>query len=343
MTTDMCHRRDEEVGSPGAKEPSLEKKGERRKRNGVPTLQISGTSSDRYISAAMHYGSIPFDLPHREYSRFVMRNIEFVIEYFGTQGHPVYIFDHSMANNYLQMIDERIDEMPIIQKYLTGRIASNPFFGHETKHASINFLDNVILKSKISKADAIVFKTARNVIPLQSKNVTRGIGIWLSEWLIKKNNRVNERIWKAIKQRLLIMASDLDALPALNRIPLEHTLNRLPIKIFAIQIQSALRVSKRYDDQRKLDGFARCDIPVLILTSKNDPIARFEPNFYTETDKLAILDITNPQETELFREHLYYMIHPQTTISIIEQFIQSVESKQSSISNVKSWFRELSQ
>lgn len=37
------------------------------------------------------------------------------------------------------------------------------------------------------------------------------------------------------------------------------------------------------------------------------------------------MDITNVKEKEIFREHLFYMIHPQTTIAIINDFIKDVE------------------
>ena len=104
--------------------------------------------SDKYISAAMHYGSIPHALPPKKYSEFVTENINHTVGTLVKLGHPVYIFDHSMANTYLLMISENIEKYDAIKTYLKGRIACNPFFGSETKHATARFMDSVILKSK---------------------------------------------------------------------------------------------------------------------------------------------------------------------------------------------------
>lgn len=278
--------------------------------------------SHKYISAAMHYGSIPYDLPPRKYSDFVAKNINHVVNYFGSKGHPVYIFDHSMANIYMMMINEDLDRYPAIKKYLKGRISSNPFFGQEPKHAAINFMDNVILQSKISIADRVMFTIGRKMIPIQSKSLFRKTSISMAEWLIKSDTMVTNRIWKAIKMRIMVLVSDMDALPALNRIPLEHTLNRLPIKIFAIQIQSALRESKRFDKRDGVDNFKENKIPVLILKSEIDPIAKYVSEAYPIGDGVQVMDITNPNERFIFREHLFYMIHPHTTINIIDHFIE---------------------
>lgn len=278
--------------------------------------------SHKYISAAMHYGSIPYNIRAKHYSQFVVENVNHVVNYFGGKGHSVYIFDHSMANTYMLMLNNQIDNLPGIQKYLKGRISSNPFFGREAKHAATNFLDNVILKSNISTIDKIVFRTAKNLIPIQSKEGFRNTGIRLSKWLIKSDTSINNRIWKAIKQRIMLLVTGMDSLPQLNKIPIEHTLNRLPIKIFAIQIHSALQESKKNDATTKLSGFEKFEIPVLILKSEIDPIAKFVGKNYESCSDVTILDITNYQEKELFREHLYYMIHPHTTIKIIDKFIE---------------------
>lgn len=283
----------------------------------------------KYIAAAMHYGSIPYDLPPKEYSQFVVENINAVVDFFGSKGYPVYIFDHSMANTYMLMINEQIDSLPGIKKYLKGRISSNPFFGQETKYAAEQFIDNVVLRSRISVADRIIFKTVKNIIPFQSKNGARNLGIWTSEWLIKADTKFNDRIWKAIKQRIMTLIGEMDTLPALNRIPLEHTLNRLPIKIFAIQIQSSLKESKKFDHISRLEGFEKHNIPSLILKSSNDPIAKFVSQVYDTGLNITILDITNENENDLFREHLFYMIHPRTTINILDHFIEETENQSS--------------
>lgn len=283
--------------------------------------------SHKYVAAAMHYGSIPFDLPPKEYSHFVMRNIDHVINYFGRKGHSVYIFDHSMANTYLMMMDQEIDKLKGIKKYVKGRISANPFFGQEAKFAATSFLDEVILKSKISMVDRVAFKAARSVIPFESKKGFRKVGILLSEWLIKTDNIINDRIWKAIKQRIMVLVSEMDMLPALNKVPMAHTLNRLPIKIFAIQVQSALRESKKFDDTTRLEGFEKYNIPTMILKSERDPIARFVSTAYDSSPNVDIIDITNIHEQDLFKEHLYYMIQPHTTINILERFIKENEAK----------------
>lgn len=278
--------------------------------------------SHKYISAAMHYGSIPYDLPPREYSKFVAKNINHVVNYFGSKGHPVYIFDHSMANIYMMMINENLEGYPAVKKYVKGRIASNPFFGQEPKHAAQNFLDDVILKSKISLIDKVVFTAVGKAIPFQSKKLFRSSAMNAAEWLIRSDTFVTNRIWKAIKMRIMHIVSDMDALPALNRIPLEHTLNRLPIKIFAIQIQSALRESKRFDHRDGVDNFKANNIPVLILKSEIDPIAKYVKSAYPVDAGVQVMDITNQNERLIFREHLFYMIHPHTTINIIDHFIE---------------------
>ena len=281
--------------------------------------------SGKYISAAMHYGSIPHALPPKKYSEFVTENINHTVEYFGKIGHPVYIFDHSMANIYLLMIIENIQKYKAIKTYLKGRIACNPFFGSETKHATARFVDSVILKSKISVVDKSLFLALRTMRPFETKKGMRYLAIGLTHWLIKSDSTVHNRIWKAIKQRIMVLIADMDMLPELNKIPIEHTLNKLPIKIFAIQIQSALRESKELDKIKTLTGFENNNIPTLVLKSDIDPIAKFVPHLYETSKNTTIIDVTNADEKELFKEHLFYMIHPHTTIDLINQFIKETE------------------
>ena len=66
---------------------------------------LAAIPSHKYIAAAMHYGSIPSELPPSQYSRHIVANIDAVVSHFGSKGHPVYIFDHSMGNIYFLMID----------------------------------------------------------------------------------------------------------------------------------------------------------------------------------------------------------------------------------------------
>ena len=279
----------------------------------------------KYIAAAMHYGSIPHALPPKLYSKFVAKNINHTVGYFGKLGHPVYIFDHSMANTYMLMISENIQKYDAVKTYLKGRIACNPFFGSETKHATARFMDNVILKSKISVVDKSLFLATRTMRPFETKKGMRYLAIGLTHWLIKSDSTIHNRIWKAIKQRIMVLVADMDMLPELNKIPIEHTLNKLPIKIFAIQIQSALRESKELDKIKTLTGFENNNIPTLVLKSDIDPIAKFVPRLYETSSNTAIIDVTNTDEKELFKEHLFYMIHPHTTIDFIDQFIKETE------------------
>lgn len=282
--------------------------------------------SEKYVAAALHYGTVPYDLPKEEYSQFVARNIDHAIGFFGGLGHPVYIFDHSMANTYLRMMDYDIENYPNLKKFLSGRISANPFFGQEAKHAGKNFLDAVILKAKLSAADRVMFTSTSKMIPALSKKAFRNTGIRLANWLIRTDSAINNRIWRAVKERILELVTDMDSLPALNKIPIRHTLNRLPIKIFAIQVYSALTESKRLDMYRGDSGFETNQIPILILKSEIDPIARFVPSIHEHRNNVIIKDITNYKETDIFREHLYYMIHPRDTIKFIDEFIDEVES-----------------
>ena len=81
---------------------------------------LAAIPSHQYIAAAMHYGSIPNNLPISDYSKHIVRNIDAVVSFFGSNGHPVYIFDHSMGNIYFLMIDQAFNELKGIKKYLRG-------------------------------------------------------------------------------------------------------------------------------------------------------------------------------------------------------------------------------
>lgn len=284
--------------------------------------------SHLYIAAAMHYGSIPNDLPPSEYSHHIASNINAVVEYFGANGHPVYIYDHSMGNIYFMMIDRELNQYPAVKKYLRGRIGANPFFGEESKHAILGFLDNVILPA-LSLTKGLAAKTMmitlRGVIPLDSKAGVRKRGIVLSDWLISKESSMRDRIWAAAKERILYLMTNMDSLPHLNRIPIERALNRLPAKVFAIQTHSALEQSKQFDDQKGLVNMPKLNIPVLILKSERDGVARFVPRIY-KGDNIEVMDVTNHHEYDLFREHLYHMVQPQRTSEIIDRFISGIES-----------------
>lgn len=288
---------------------------------------LSIIPSHLYIAAAMHYGSIPNDLPPAEYSHHIASNIDAVVDYFGSKGHPVYIYDHSMGNIYFMMIDREWNKYPAVKKYLRGRIGANPFFGEEAKHATIGFLDNVILPSlKHIKGFAAktMLVTLRRVIPLDSKNGVRKRGIQLSDWLISKESNMRERIWMAAKERILYLMTNMDSLPHLNRIPIERALNRLPAKVFAIQTHSALEQSIPFDKQKGLVNVPNKNIPVLILKSERDGVARFVPRIY-EGKNIEVMDVTNHNEYDLFREHLFHMAHPHRATRIIDEFIRKTE------------------
>lgn len=283
--------------------------------------------STKYLAAAMHYGSIPNDLPIDDYSKHVAKNIDAVIGFFGNNGHPVYIFDHSMGNIYFLMMDKNIDDYPNFKKYLKGRIGANPFFGEEAKHALLGFLDNVIIPSMSFTGNLVeksVMLTARRIIPLDSKYGVRKRGINLSEGLITKKESEKSMIWKAMKERIVFLMTNMDSLPHLNRIPIERALNKVPPKIFAIQSHSALQESMAFDKQVGLVNMSKYKIPILILKSERDGVAKFVPRLYQGKD-IEVIDITHPNEKDLFREHLYHMVNPQYTAKIIDEFIVNAE------------------
>ena len=232
-----------------------------------------------------------------------------------------------MGNIYFMMIDRELNKYPAIKKYLRGRIGANPFFGEESKHAILGFLDNVILPA-VSFGKGFAAKTMlvtlRTVIPIDSKDGVRNRGIKLSDWLISRESKMRNRIWSAAKDRILHLMTNMDSLPHLNRIPIERALNKLPAKIFAIQTHSALEESKDFDEQVGLLNIPKQNIPVLILKSERDGVARFVPRIY-KGEGIEVMDITNHDEYDLFREHLYHMVHPERTTEIIDEFISKIE------------------
>lgn len=284
--------------------------------------------STKYIAGAMHYGTIPTDLPPNSYSNHVTRNIEAAVEYFGSKGHPVYIFDHSMGNIYFLIIDQHLEDYPGIKKYLCGRIGANPFFGEEAKHALIGFLDEVILPSMTLFGKNLPEKsfllTLRTVIPIDLKENVRKRSINLLKTLISQESHRTKGIWKAMKERVLVLMTNMDSLPDLNRIPIEKALNKVPVKVFAIQSHSAFRESYAFDKQVGLVNIPQNNIPVMILKSERDGIAEYVSRLY-KGKGIEVLDVTNYQEKNLFREHLYHMVHPQYTAKLIDEFITRAE------------------
>ncbi len=288
---------------------------------------LTAIPTHKYIAAAMHYGKIPNELPPEEYSRHLMYNINAVVEYFGDRGHNVYILDHSMGNIYFLMSDYNYYELPGIKKYLKGRIGANPFFGIESKHAFLGFFDTVILpavkfmKNPIEKS---VLHTVKTVSSLMTKKVIRDQGIFYTSLLIRKDSEFTKNIWIAVKRRILELMSNMDSLPALNRVPIKKALDGLPAKVFVIQIYSALRESKHFDKRKGLSNMKKNNIPVLILKSDKDGIAKYVPRLY-QSSNVEIVDVTNEKEEDLFREHLYHMVDPWKTTQVIDDFISRVE------------------
>ena len=290
---------------------------------------LTAISSTRYIAAAMHYGSVPNDLPIKEYSKHVTHNINAVIAYFGDRGHDVYVFDHSMANIYFLMMDKNIDEYPGFRKYLRGRIGANPFFGEEAKWAILGFMDNVLIPSvsivrqPLQKA---LFLSMRRIIPLDNKYSVRRRSINLTKRLINAGSSARNQLWKAIRARVTMLMSSMGSLPHLDRIPITQALNKIPAKIFAIQSYSALLESKAFDKQKGLHNMQKLGIPVMILKSEKDVVARFVSRIYDD-GYTEIRDVTNHEERELFREHLYFMVNPRKTSQLMEAFIKKAEKQ----------------
>jgi hypothetical protein len=53
-------------------------------------------------------------------------------------------------------------------------------------------------------------------------------------------------------------------------------------------------------------------------------VARYVPRIY-EGENIEVMDVTNSQEEDLFREHLYHMVHPHRTTEMIDEFITKTE------------------
>lgn len=294
---------------------------------------LAAMPTHQCIGAAMHYGSIPYDLPPKLYSDHIVKNINEVVTYFGEKGHPVYIFDHSMGNTYFMLMDRDYKSLPGIQKYLCGRIGANPFFAEHAKHAFIGFLDNVLLPAVSFRKNTGAKTTLmglRRLVPLDTRKGVRRRGIKLTDWLIRKDSFTRERIWQAVKGRILYIMTNLESVPHLDRIPIERALSRLPAKVFAIQVHAALLESKSHDKQTSMENMAKYNVPILILKSEKDAIAKFSPQLH-KTPNVRVIDVTDEKEKDLFREHLYHMVNPAKATRIIVDFVEGVEAQRRKI------------
>lgn len=290
---------------------------------------LTGLSIHHYIGAAMHYGSIPHDLPIEEYSQHVVRNIDAAIQYFGKRGHSVYLYDHSMGNTYFMIMDRDYDELPGVHQYLCGRIGANPFFCEHAKHACIGFLDSVLLpavKQRNNIAGKTMLLTLRRALPFDTKSGVRRRGKRFMRWMIRKHSTIRERLWQVGKERIIDVLRNMDALPHLDRIPIERALLRLPVKLFAIQVHAALHEYDSHKNIRSFSNMAKHKVPILILMSQRDTIAKFVPRLH-RTANVNVIDVTNPKEKDGFREHLYHMVNPEKATEIIAHFVDQVECK----------------
>jgi hypothetical protein len=147
----------------------------------------------------------------------------------------------------------------------------------------------------------------------------------MSEWLISKESSIRDRVWKAAKGRILTLMSSIGSLPHLNRIPIERALNRLPAKIFVIQVHSALIESKAFDKQTDFPNLEENNIPILILKSERDGVAKYVSRIYDKSHA-QVIDITDTSEKDLFREHLYHMVNPLLATVVIDEFISQTEA-----------------
>lgn len=136
---------------------------------------------------------------------------------------------------------------------------------------------------------------------------------------------MRDRVWKNMKKRITFLMTKMDSLPHVNRIPIERALNRLPPKIFVIQVYGALLESITFDDQEGLPNIEKNNIPVLILKSERDSIAKFQSKYYT-SENVTIIDITNENEKDQFREHLYHMVFQNEMLDTIQKFIDEIEA-----------------
>ena len=124
----------------------------------------------------------------------------------------------------------------------------------------------------------------------------------------------------------MYLMTNLGSLPHLNRIPLEQALSRLPVKLFAIQTHSALQESKAFDRQVGLVNMTKHNIPVMILKSEKDGVAKYVPRLY-QGEGIQVIDVTDHDEKDPFREHLFHMIQPLQTANIIDRFVSEIELK----------------
>lgn len=282
----------------------------------------------KYCAVAMHYGSIPQDLPPIEYSMHVVRNIDFVVNYFGELGHPVYILDHSIANIYFLMQDRELQQLKGIKKYLKGRIAVNPFFAEEAKHATLGFIDYVIspsLKFNENPGVKLAVMSSRRLIPFDTRKGVRNKGLRINKWLLSDNEKDNSAIWDSAKTTIINVLTKMDSLPQVDVIPVKRALSRLNSKIFSIQIYSAIKEYESFDKQKGLLHFSESNLPILVLQSKNDAIAKFVERLYLNSNA-QIIDVTDPKEKNLFKEHLFHMINPLRTIDMVDEFIEEIEN-----------------
>ena len=65
-------------------------------------------------------------------------------------------------------------------------------------------------------------------------------------------------------------------------------------------------------------------IPVLILKSERDSVAKYVPRIYDKSHA-QVIDITDENEHDTFREHLYHMVNPLLTTVVIDQFVSQIE------------------
>jgi hypothetical protein len=166
--------------------------------------------------------------------------------------------------------------------------------------------------------------TLRRMLPLDTRKGIRKRGLIFTEWLIRKNSNVRERLWMAAKERIMYIMRNLESVPHLDRNPIERALHRLPAKLFAIQVHAALRESFSHDGQTSLANMAKHRVPILILKSKKDAIAKFVPRLH-RTANVNVIDVTNRDEKDLFREHLYHMANPRKATKIISDFVDHHE------------------
>ena len=76
--------------------------------------------------------------------------------------------------------------------------------------------------------------------------------------------------------------------------------------------------------RRNLSATIVQQIPILVIKSERDAVAKFDASIH-QTDNIMVLDVTNPKETDLFREHLFHMAHPIKATKIISDFVDKIE------------------